>query len=200
MVDGKYNNKIFFDKISQLFQHGFLESQVEGIGTIIEGFFKFGLTDERWLAYMLGTVYHETSKTMFPLQEYGKGAGHNYGKKIKMSGRAYASPDEIYFGRGFIQLTWYENYEMMGRLLGIDLLNNPELALHPSISAQIMFEGMTKGHSSFGDFTGKCLEMYFNEEVCDWVNARKIINGLDCSEKIAEYSKIFYTALTESKI
>lgn len=190
------NRKHFFDTIRDSLFHGsFTQLQVEGLDAILDRWEASGLTDLRWLAYMLATCYHETARTMQPIEEYGKGAGYKYGKKIKRSGIPYTLPDKIYYGRGYVQLTWYENYETMGRLLGIDLLNNPELALHPNIAAQIMFEGMTKGNSHFGDFTGKSLENYFNETKDDWVNARKIINGTDKAELIADYGKKFFTAL-----
>ncbi len=29
---------------------------------------------------MLATVYHETAKTMQPIEEYGRGVGRDYGK------------------------------------------------------------------------------------------------------------------------
>jgi hypothetical protein len=72
---------------------------------------------------------------------------------------------------------------------------NPHLALHPNMAVEIMFEGMTKGNSSFGDFTGKALETYFNDKKEDWVNARRIINGTDCAKMIREFAKQFYAAL-----
>lgn len=190
------NRKSFFQTIrTTLFKTGLKQKQVDGINAILDRWEASDLTDLRWLAYMLATVYHETAKTMQPIEEYGKGAGYRYGKKIKRSGIPYALPDKLYFGRGYVQLTWFENYETMGRLLGIDLLNNPELALHPGIAADIMFEGMTKGNSHFGDFTGKSLENYFNDTKADWVNARRIINGTDKAELIAGYGKKFYEAL-----
>ena len=58
-----------------------------------------------------------------------------------------------------------------------------------------MFEGMTKGDSMIGDFTGKCLEMYFNNKVDDPINARRIINGTDKARLIAGYHNKFLTAL-----
>lgn len=198
------NRKNFFDSIrGSLFNGRFSQPQVEGLDAILDRWEASGLTDLRWLAYMLATTYHETAKkvngiftrTMQPVEESGKGAGYRYGKKVKRSGIPYTLPDKIYYGRGYVQLTWFENYETMGRLLGIDLLNNPELALHPNIAAQIMFEGMTKGNSHFGDFTGKSLENYFNDKKEDWVNARRIINGTDKADLIAGYGKKFFTAL-----
>jgi hypothetical protein len=190
------NRKQFFFNIRQtIFKTGLKQLQVEGVETILNRWEAQGFTDQRWLAYMLATVYHETAKTMQPIEEYGKGKGYKYGKKIKRSGIPYSFPDKIYYGRGYVQLTWFENYETMGRLLGVDLLNNPELALRPAIAADIMFEGMTKGNSHFGDFTGKSLENYFNETKEDWVNARRIINGTDKADLIAGYGKKFYNAL-----
>lgn len=192
----KLNRKYFFDTIrAALFKTGIKQKQVDGMNAIINRWEATGLTDLRWLAYMLATTYHETAKTMQPIEEYGKGKGYRYGKKIKRSGIPYTLPDKLYYGRGYVQLTWYENYETMGRLLGIDLLGSPELALHPSIAADIMFEGMTKGNSNFGDFTGKSLEHYFNDKKEDWVNARRIINGTDKADLIAGYGKKFMAAL-----
>jgi len=139
---------------------------------------------------MFATVYHETATTMLPIAEYGKGKGKAYGRRLKHSMVKYPTTFGIMYGRGYVQLTWYENYELMGRLLGIDLLNNPDLALVPQYAAKIMVEGMTKGSSSLGDFTGKCLEQYFNNNVEKPLEARRIINGTDRAEDIAE---LYYT-------
>ena len=40
---------------------------------------------------------------MQPIEEYGKGKGRPYGIKDRETG-------ETYFGRGYVQLTWRENY------------------------------------------------------------------------------------------
>jgi putative chitinase len=192
----KLNRKHFFDTArSSLFRGKLNQSQVAGMESILLTWETEGLTDLRWLAYMLATTFHETARTMQPIEEYGKGAGYRYGKKIKRSGIPYILPDKLYYGRGLVQLTWFENYENMGRLLGVDLLNNPDLALQPVIACKIMFEGMTKGDSSFGDFTGNALENYFNDKKEDWVGARRIINGNDRAKLIAEYGKKFMGAL-----
>jgi hypothetical protein len=145
------------------------------------------LKDKRWLAYILATAYHETAHTFDPVREIGRGRLRPYGRKRKLTGEPYTI-DQIYYGRGHVQLTWYENYEKFGKLLGIDLLNNPDLALDMNTSIRIMFAGMTRGL-----FTGVNLSRYFNDQREDWVNARKIINGLDCADKIAEYGKEFLT-------
>lgn len=37
-----------------------------------------------------------------------------------------------YYGRGFIQLTWKENYDVLGKKTGYDLVNNPDLMVGTS--------------------------------------------------------------------
>lgn len=186
----------FFNKIrASLFHNKLSQTHVDGISAILDEWERQELKDLRHLAYMLATAYHETAYTMQPIEEYGKGRGRKYGDKIKRSGVRYTTPDKIYYGRGLVQLTWYENYQMMGRLLSVALLDKPELACNMKIAIRIMFEGMLRGASSFGDFTGKCLEMYFNDEKDDPVNARKIINGLDCADLIAIHYDKFLVAL-----
>ena len=52
-------------------------------------------------------------------------------------GKASYSGGPKYKGRGYIQLTHDYNYKKYGDLLGVDLLNNPELAAQPDIAAKI---------------------------------------------------------------
>ncbi|MGF7041566.1 glycoside hydrolase family 19 protein [Mucilaginibacter lappiensis] len=189
--------KEFYDDVRPLFGGHMSQSQVDGIEAILTAIENAGITDERKTAYILATIFHECAKTMQPIAEFGKGAGRDYGKKLKMGGGPgkripYNTPDELYYGRGYVQLTWYENYENMGRLLHVDLLNIPELALEPAIAAAIMIKGMTGGL-----FTGRSLGEFMSDDHTDWVNARKIINGLDHAETIAGYAKVFYKGLTE---
>lgn len=191
----------FFDTVrTPLFEGALTKSQVWGMESILLEWDMQQLTDLRWLAYILATAYHETAKTMQPIEEYGKGAGKPYGKKLKQGGGpgkriAYETPDQIFYGRGHTQNTWYENYQRLTQGAKIqgkdwDFLNHPELLLQMGPSIWATFFAMRTGL-----YTGKKLSQYFNEKVEDWVNARKIINGLDCAEKIAEYAKVFYEAV-----
>lgn len=190
------NTEKFYNEISKsLFNNNLSINQKKGIEYKLRAFDRHNITDYRWMAYMLATSYYETARTMQPVEERGRGAGRPYGGKYKQDGTVYAEPNCIYFGRGDVQLTWYENYERMGRLLGVPLLEQPELALVPEISASIMIEGMTRGRSNRGDFTGVSLESYFNGFKDDPVNARRVINGLDRAELIADYYERFLRAL-----
>lgn len=163
------------------------DSQMRGMDAILTAWEENKLLqDERWLAYMLATVYHETGRTFEPIEEWGKGMRKPYGEKIKLNRKRYDFPDKLYFGRGFVQLTWYENYEKFGRILKLPLLEEPELALRLDVSVRVLFLGMTQGL-----FTGVNLARYFNDEREDWVKARKIINGLDKAELIGLYGRRF---------
>lgn len=193
------NRQQFFQEINRsLFRGKMNNRQQEGILHKLAAFDKFDVTDDRWKAYMLATSFHETARTMMPIEEWGKGKGKSYGRKIKHSGQPYTWPDQIYYGRGDVQLTWYENYERMGELMGLPLLEQPELALDPDISAQILVEGMILGKSNRGDFTGLSLEDYFNTHRDDPFGARRIVNGLDCAKTIAGYHYKFLEAIRKA--
>jgi hypothetical protein len=57
-------------------------------------------------------------------------------------------------------------------------------------ASKILFIGMIHG-----SFTGKRLHDYFNDHVEDWTNARRIVNGTDRAEAIADYAQAFYAAI-----
>ncbi|MDR5827221.1 hypothetical protein P9250_05005 [Caballeronia sp. LP006] len=81
---------------------------------------------------------------------------------------------------GYVQVTWANNYSATGQSLGIDLVNDPDRMLEPEVAAWATVYGMDTGL-----FTGKKLSDHINDEHVDFVNARKIINGLDQAETIA---------------
>lgn len=160
------------------------QEQVDGMNAILDAWESANQQrDLRHIAYELGTTYHETATTMQPIAEYGHG-----------NGRPYGHPDpvtrHVYYGRGYVQLTWKANYAAMSAVVGEDLVANPDLALEPAIAATIMFYGM-----EHGTFTGRKLADYFTATGSDWINARRVINGLDCASAIATYAQEFYSAL-----
>lgn len=194
-------SKYFFDTVRSLFGK-LSQLQVDGMEAILAACDQ--LPDLRQRAYVLGTIFHETGHTMQPIMEYGKGAGHDYGKKLKMGGGPgkripYTTPDQLYYGRGYVQVTWYENYEAAtkyARAAGHDwdFLNHPELFLQHEPSMWVTIYFMRKGY-----FTGVGLDKYFTGAKNDWVGARAIINGKDRATDIAGYAQIFYKALVEPK-
>lgn len=186
----KIDRGIFFTKIRSLFGR-MSQSQVEGLNSLLDAVGGCLINEA---AYMLATAYHETAHTMQPIEEYGKGRGRDYGKRLKMSRKPYSDTLPIYYGRGYVQLTWYENYDKAGRLLKLDLLRQPELALQADVAAKIMREGMFDGW-----FTGKKLGEYIGLRTAEYVSARRIINGMDKAQLIAGYAVVFELALRKAK-
>lgn len=148
------------------------DSQWSGFSTITQKFYELGYKDIKHLAYALATALHETASTMKPVTEYGS--------QKYLKGKKYWP----YIGRGYVQLTWKNNYAKYG------IAATPEKALEPDFAAFVMVDGMEKGA-----FTGKKLSQYFNDKVSDPVGARRIINGTDQAQKIAGYYKSILSAL-----
>ncbi len=145
------------------------------------------VSDIRWAAYMLATVKHECANRWQPIEEFGRGQGKAYGVPAQVQdsdGTTYAN---VYYGRGYVQLTWKMNYDKVGRALGMGnaLLLHPEHALEPETAYRIMSFGMRTGL-----FTGKKLSDYINHD-CDYLNARRIINVLDKAPLIQGYAQAF---------
>ena len=58
-------------------------------------------------------------------------------RKAKILGNTVKGDGERFKGRGYIQLTGRDNYTRAGRAIGVDLVNNPDLAAQPEIAAKI---------------------------------------------------------------
>jgi len=171
------NRKSTFENIRKEFG-SLSQKQVEGFDAFFNEFEHRGLTDYRFLAYMLATAYHETAKTMQPIEEWGKGKGKPYEGK--------------YYGRGYVQLTWNYNYKKATEknTKNWNFLVNPELALQVEPAIWICFEGMLNGW-----FTGKKLINYFKGIQENPIEARRIINGTDKAELIAGYYNKFLNSI-----
>lgn len=142
------------------------------------------------VAYILATIYHETAHTFKPVEEYGKGKGKLYGQYFDIDRSKYTNLNHLYYGRGFVQITWLSNYKKAKDKLGIDFVNHPEYALDFDNSIKITNIGMVEGW-----FTGKKLDTYINEKQTDYLNARRIINGTDRAEQIASIASAFLISL-----
>ena len=98
--------KTYFDGVrASLFAGSLTSRQVDGQNFILDAWEKYVPDhDVRWLANFLAQVYHETSQEMWPIEEHGKGSGQPYGVPDPITGQTY-------YGRGFVQLTWKDNYQ-----------------------------------------------------------------------------------------
>lgn len=189
----KINRKFFFDHIKTTLFTSLTQKQVDGMTAILDEWESKPTTykDDRWLAYMLATVYHETDKKFQGINEYGP---DSYFKKYdgrKDLGNTEPGDGLRFKGRGFVQITGRLNYAKFSKILGVDMVDNPLLALDLENCVKILFYGMTNG-----TFTGKKLSDYFNAKTEDWVNARRIINRLDKANLIADEGKRFYAAIS----
>jgi predicted chitinase len=130
-------------------------------------------------AYVLATAWHETARKMQPIAEIGKGKGKPYGKPD--------STGKAPYGRGYVQLTWRDNYAKADQKLGLGgaLAKDYDLAMRADIAAKVIVRGMAEGW-----FTGKKLDDYTG-----YVGMRHIVNGTDRANMIAGYAEKFETAL-----
>lgn len=178
----------FFDGVRAAPFGGTLtKTQVSGMETLLD--MAPPLLPLDHLAYCLATTFHETARTMLPIEEYGRGKGRPYGPTG-------------FWGRGYVQLTWETNYAKATRRLRElgyltareDLVAVPALAMDPQIAARILFVGMTEGW-----FTGKKLSDYFRAGLSDPINARRIVNGTDKAALISTYHAQFRAALVAAE-
>ena len=175
MIDRKH----FFDTVrADLFSDILTQGQVHGMEEILRQYEQSTWTEEKWLAYLLATVYHETGKTMQPTKERG--------------GEAYLRSKKYYpyYGRDLMQTTWLANYKKVKAFTGVDVVANPALIGQLEMAVRVAFKFMEKGW-----YTGKKLADYFNAEKADWVNARRIINGTDRALDVASYGLKFLNAI-----
>lgn len=215
------DRKIFFDSVrSPVFSGKMSAAQVKGVNALLDACFALDVKEARQMSYVLATPVIETGNTFKPIVEnlnyseeglrrtfpkyFSPARAKAYARKPEaIANCAYANRmgngDEAsgdgwkYRGRSYCQITGKDNYSKFSKLLGVDLVKNPDLALDPEIAAKIIVIGMRDGI-----FTGVKLSDYFTSDKSDWVNARRIINGLDKAGDIAEYAQKFHKALVKS--
>ena len=126
---------------------------------------KQGILTKNTLIASLATIAVETPICK-PIREYG---GPQYFTRMyegrKDLGNTQKGDGVKFSGRGFIQITGRANYLKYGRLLNVDLIANPDLALEPQIAADIF-------------------ALYFKDrkvnvaaDVQDWRRVRRLVNG-----------------------
>ncbi|TCW85566.1 hypothetical protein C5O80_10315 [Burkholderia sp. SRS-46] len=176
--------------------------------------FENGRCNIPYIAYMLGTARLETKKYnkdvkkfiyFEPVTEGGSmGYFNKYDpvladtEKHRQRAKDYGNTEQgdgfTYRGRGYVQVTWKNKYREIGELIGIDLVSEPDRMLEPEIAAWATVYGMERGI-----FTGKKLSDYVNADEQDYVNARRIINGIDQAEVIASFAIRFKSILEAVK-
>lgn len=185
----KIDRKKFFDGIRDSIHRGSMtQEQVASYDAIFDAAEAYPVVDVRHLAYIFATTRGEVGSGMQPVREIGKGKGRPYGKPDPKSGQTY-------YGRGFVQLTWADNYRSLGKRIGVDLYNNPDLALDRTIAARVLVIGMMEGL-----FTGKRLSDYIVKTMTNFEDARRIINGTDRAAEFATIARKYHTALAAAML
>lgn len=219
----RFDRRKFYEEYRKHFR-SLSPQQVNGLNFILDAaekdpFLKY----VEWLAYMLATTKHETANTFQPIHEYGSRNYfiRRYGSQTAVGKRlGNDTPEEGYFysGVGDVQLTGETNFEKAEVALRneypeliaefeartgkhFDLTvgdqpndeRDPQNAGDPAIAYAIMSFGMRTGM-----FTTRSLGDYINANLRDYLHCRKVINGMDKAETIAEYAKHFEIILHAS--
>ena len=194
----------FFNHLrQQLFGGRLTQVQVDGINAIVASWNRLGKTDDkRQLAYGLATAFHETAGRLTPVRETLAASDDQAIARLDRAFEAGRLPQvkvpywrkdadgRSWLGRGFVQLTFKRNYQVMSDALGVDLITDPARAMELDISADILVVGMRDGL-----FSGRKLGDYFQGERADWRNARRIVNGLDRADVVAGHAEVILAAL-----
>ena len=172
------------------------ETQLEGLKRVLDyKEAKYPRMDRRELAYVLATAYHESARTMQPVRETLAGSDKEAIRRLDKAFAAGKMPQvksaywrDGYFGRGLVQITFKDNYTKFS-------IAKPEDALTWPVALGVLFRGMIEGM-----FSGKKLADYIHGDVCDYVGARRIVNGTDRAKLIAGYANAFLDALTQAEL
>ncbi len=199
---------------------------------------KYGVTDRAQIAYILATVSHETQFGTIGLSAYPspnpKADIFNHNPMFEYGGyRTFGSPEEQsyfnnfyinqfgngnsasgdgykYRGRGYVQITWKNNYEKIGNLFSIDLKNNPDkAALDRNLASDIAVRGMKEGlftgygfNKIFYQFNGNTYETFsisVSENAPNFYQARKIVNALIEATAVEGQAYLYLKTLNEIK-
>lgn len=133
------------------------------------------------IAYVLATVQWETAQTFKPVKE-----AFWHDENWRQTNLRYYP----YYGRGYVQLTWKNNYQKYSGILQIDLVGDPDLAMKSDTALFILVHGFKTG-----TFTGRKIADYITTSQTDFANARRCINGSDHYHDIARLAENFLRTL-----
>lgn len=222
------NNTKFFNHLRQknsgVFGSSLSQKQVDGINSILAVASEYPLA---YVAYALATTYGETGRKMQPTTENLRYTTHGAINRAFSSGRRQGkdlrrNPELLantvyggdwgllnlgntkpgdgwkYRGRGLPQTTGRANYEKLAAITGIDLVNFPEKMLNLDIAVRAsLFEAMDTGI-----YTGKSFRDYLpktgHATHKNFVESRRIVNGVFKADDYADWAVSFQTALVKA--
>jgi putative chitinase len=97
---------------------------------------EFGIDTPQRQAAFIAQVAHESGQLRFTREMWGPTpAQRGYEGRVDL-GNTYPGDGFRYRGRGLIQITGRANYRVCGAMLGVDLLNYPELLEGPTLASR----------------------------------------------------------------
>jgi len=196
------------------------QSQVEGCEAVLDECMVQGASLYA-TAYILATAYGESNHTMQPQQENLWYSSKRIPQVFSTHRRQGIPPSKLarnpemlanivyggewgrevlgnteprdgwrFRGTGTGQITGRYNFGKWGKKLNLPLLDQPELLMQLDISTKALVRPMLEGWA-----TGKKLPSYVNTKEQDYVNARRVWNGVFDAEKYASWAKTFEDAL-----
>lgn len=206
-------DKYFFDTVRPMFR-GLKQHQVDGMNKIVDYAEEWGYSAPQ-TAFLLANIKKETANWMQPIREGARKYGPNYSDRnakravTDIYNRGiihtnYGLPTgpykQSYYGRGLIQITWYDNYKKFADLLKVPFDKEPDLALDWQHSLDIAFLGCRDGM-----FTGKAMNHFDLTDRNSVYKARSIVNGdrnkkygnakLSIGQEIRNWHFVFLKAL-----
>lgn len=129
----------------------------------------------------------------------GAAMGNRPGQPVA---KAYDEDDGTelaYYGRGYVQLTWWSNYAKAGVAIGrgLDLLLDPELVKKSEIAYALMSHGMRTGE---GFANGRKLSQFFSGRMTDYIGARRMVNEQDHAADITTIAQKFEALLLKATV
>ncbi|MDB5097754.1 MAG: Membrane-bound lytic murein transglycosylase precursor, partial [Cyanobacteria bacterium RYN_339] len=109
-----------------------VKNVAQNLPGIVQAFKEQGIGDTKTLMGVLAISARESAMT--PILEFASGTAYDGRKDL---GNTQPGDGPRYKGRGYIQLTGRSNYRYYGQKLGLDLENNPDLAMRPDVAARI---------------------------------------------------------------
>lgn len=208
--------KFFSALRGSLYKAGLPQSAVTALDAILDECMKRSLVAAH-VAYTMATAFHEVGSALIPVREnltYSSAARLRAVWPSRFKSDAAAAPyvrnpqklanfvyggrlgntgpndGWLYRGGGFPQTTGKENYQKVGRVVGVDLVGYPDRITEPRIAVAALVAGMVQGF-----YTGRSLASYSLPQ--QYREARAIINadvGTN-GERIAGYARSFEAAL-----
>lgn len=126
-------NAVTAAELKRIMPNATNENIAKYLGPLNQAMAEMGINTPQRQAAFLSQVAVESGQLRYS-EEIASGAAYEGRRDL---GNTQPGDGVRFKGRGLIQLTGRANYESVGRALGLDLVNNPQLAERPDISARI---------------------------------------------------------------